>query len=189
MRRNVKIWTGIVLFQTVFGLAVFAITRQYYRPQSREAVAVGTPRSVADWPSAEAIARVLGPSRPAPAVPAADDPLAISRQADEAFGSRDYARAAQLYEQLLASDARNVDVLNNLAITLHYLGRSQEALERLRLAIEIEPAHQRAWLTTGFVNAQLGNRERAREALAKAAELGTDASIRESALEMLRDLE
>jgi Tfp pilus assembly protein PilF len=116
------------------------------------------------------------------------DPLAIAHEADELFARKQFAEAAQRYEQLPALDSDNVDVYNNLGITLHYLGRSEEALQRLAEGAALDPQHQRLWLTTGFVNLQLGNTELARAALTKAITAGSDLSIRESAEMMLASL-
>jgi cytochrome c-type biogenesis protein CcmH/NrfG len=55
--------------------------------------------------------------------------------------------------------------------------------------IAIDPDHQRSWLTLGFVNSQLGNTEQAHTALTKATQVGTDDSIRQSAMKMLEDLQ
>jgi Flp pilus assembly protein TadD len=96
--------------------------------------------------------------------------------------------AADLYARLLALNPKNVDILNELGLTLHYTGRSAEALQRLNEGVALNPAHQRIRLTLGFVNSQLGNFQEARAALTAATQLGTDQSIRQSALDMLKNL-
>ena len=93
-----------------------------------------------------------------------------------------------MYERLLAFGPNNADVLNNLGLTLHYLGRSSEALGRLNEGVALDPGNQRIWLTLGFVNSQLGNVDEARAALSTATQVGTDESIRESARKMLDGL-
>ena len=184
--RTTRFWLTMAVFQIGFGVGVFVITRHYYI-----AAAVDTPAPAAKaalslrWPDVAPMA----PRAPTAAESAASaDPLTISTQADAAFADKQYDRAAELYEQLLQLDASNVDIYNNLGITLHYLGRSEEALRRLGEGVALNPQHQRIWLTTGFVNLQLGNTERARTALTNAASLGTDASIRDSAQKMLASL-
>jgi Tfp pilus assembly protein PilF len=164
---------------------VFALTRQYYLSERPELVAP-TPTALAEspWPD---VARMLA-SPVTPAATGPSDPVAIAREADELFTRKQYAQAAQRYEQLLALDSGNVDVYNNLGITLHYLGRSEEALRRLAEGAALDPQHQRLWLTTGFVNLQLGSTELARAALTKAIASGNDSSIRESAEKMLASL-
>jgi tetratricopeptide (TPR) repeat protein len=116
------------------------------------------------------------------------DPIEISRRADEFFANKQYDGAANLYEQLLVLNPNNADTYNNLGLTLHYLGRSAEALSRLNEGVALDVENQRIWLTLGYVNSQLGNTEQARKALTTAAQIGNDASIRQSALNMLEAL-
>ncbi|MDH3751165.1 MAG: hypothetical protein OEU40_11265, partial [Gammaproteobacteria bacterium] len=73
-------------------------------------------------------------------------------------------------------------------LTLHYLGRSTEALRRLNDGIAVDRSNQRIWLTLGYVNSELGNTEEARTALTTATQIGSDESIRQSALNMLENL-
>ena len=180
-------------FQVVFGLAVFAITRQYYVHPIFESGNVGDDAPVVgqllpEW--ADNIRRAdLAQIRP-PALSGRiiEDPVEISRQANEFFANERYDRAADLYEQLLAFGPDNVDTINNLGITLYYLGRSTEALGRLNEGVAIDPTHQRIWLTLGFVNSQLGNIEQARTALSTAAQMGIDNEVGQSAASMLENL-
>jgi Flp pilus assembly protein TadD len=117
-----------------------------------------------------------------------EDPAEISRQAGEYFTKKQYDKAEKLYERLLVLGPNNVETFNNLGITLHYIGRSNEALRRLNEGVAIDPAHQRIWLTLGFVNSQLGNTEQARAALNTAADLNAANEIGKSAIKMLADL-
>jgi Tfp pilus assembly protein PilF len=119
---------------------------------------------------------------------APSDPAEIYRRAEEFFVARQYAQAAQLYEQLLAFSADDAEIYNNLGLTLFYLGRPDEALARLDEGVAKDPDHQRIWLTLGYVNSQLGNIEEARAALTRATETGGNASISEAAMEMLAQL-
>ncbi|MDH3616709.1 MAG: tetratricopeptide repeat protein [Gammaproteobacteria bacterium] len=189
MTRDAKFWVALAVFQVVFGLAVFAITRDYYQQEPAEVRAHPgeIDRSTSTWQgiSENDIAR-LAPGVFAEATP--QDPVQISRQADEFFANRQYQSAANSYERLLTFDPENVEVLNNLGLTLHYLGRSDEALRRLNEGVAIDPGNQRIWLTLGYVNGQLGNTEQSRTALTKATETGTDEAIRRSAIQMLEDL-
>ncbi len=117
-----------------------------------------------------------------------DDPIEISRHANESFSNKQYDRAAELYALLLPFDPGNVDTYNNLGITLHYLGRPSEALARLREGVAVDPGHQRIRLTLGFVNSQLGNIQEARTALTTATALGADNEVGRSAAKMLESL-
>ena len=190
MHRNVGFWIALSVFQIVFGLAVFAVTRDIYMADT-DAVSKEI---------APAIQRPLGQTNSglevSPAMmdlltaiqPTTTDPVQISRMADEAFNNKNFARAAQLYEQLLAFDPGSAGAHNNLGLTLHYLGRSEDALRRLNEGATLDPGNQRIWLTLGFVNSQLGNVEEARKALTTAKEIGTNSNVSQSAENMLRDL-
>ena len=77
---------------------------------------------------------------------------------------------------------------NNLGITLHYLGRSAEALQILNQGVTVDPNYQRIWLTLGFVSAQTGLAAEAQSALKTAVELGPDTEVGRSAADMLKGL-
>lgn len=190
MIRDARFWIPMIAFQVLFGLAVFAITRDYYVQDSNKVIAHPpiANQSAAVWPNnvTEADIARLAPS--AFGESTVQDPVEISRQADVFFSNRQYQRAANSYERLLAFDPKNVEVINNLGLTLHYLDRSDEALNKLNEGVALGADNQRIWLTLGYVNSQLGNVEQARTALTTAAQIGTDESIRQSAMKMLEDL-
>jgi tetratricopeptide (TPR) repeat protein len=190
MIRDTKFWISMTVFQVTFGLVVFAITRDYYIHEADKVNArpSTTQPSVSMWLDGITGTDVARLSSSALTQPAVQDPVEISRQADEFFVARQYDRAAELYERLLAFGPDNAEVLNNLGLTLHYLGRSSEALRRLDDGVAADPANQRIWLTLGFVNSQLGNTEQARTALTTATQIGSDESIRQAAREMLENL-
>jgi len=187
---NTKFWVSAVVFQVAFGLAVFAITREYYIQDadsvSPRPAAIG--QSAPVWPNVITATEIARLSLPTLSEPNLQDPNEISRRAGEFFTNRQYDRAADLYEQLLAIRPNDAESYNNLGITLHYLGRSEEALRRLNEGVAVGPEHQRIWLTLGFVNSQLGNIDQARTALTTAAQIGSDDSIRQSAMSMLEEL-
>lgn len=180
----------MTLFQVFFGLAVFAITRDYYLKNmelaSAQSPALEQPAVI--WPnniSRTEIARLISPSVNLSAI---QDPAELSRLANEYFANRQYDKAAEFYERLLVFSPNDVNTLNNLGITLHYLGKTTEALRWLNQGVVVDPDNQRIWLTLGFVNSQLGKTELARAALTTATQIGTDESIRQSAVKMLEDL-
>jgi tetratricopeptide (TPR) repeat protein len=192
MNRDAKFWTVLAVFQVLFGFAVFAVTREYYLQDAGSANALPpainqpAPTLGAGGITEMARARLTHSSS---GEPAAQGPVEVSRQAaDQLFSSQQYDRAADMYERLLALSPHNVDILNELGLTLHYLGRSTEALQRLNEGVAADPTHQRIRLTLGFVHSQLGNTKEARAALTAATQLGTDETIRQSAREMLRNL-
>ena len=190
--RGAQFWITMAVFQAAFGLTVFAATRHHYLSSAPPAAlpawaaGIGTTLPTAA-PAAVPIA--LAPAEPAAAAPASNDPAAILQRADAAFTGGNYAEAAALYDQLLALDPQNVELYNNLGLTLHYLGNSDEALKKLAAGLAIDANHQRTWLTTGFVNLRLGKTSEARTALTKARDVGDDKQIRESAEKMLAGLQ
>ena len=190
MIRDTRFWTWMAVFQVFFGLAVFAITRDYYMIDTTRisAHASTTNPTVPAWPNVVTETNIARLSWSAAVDSTVMDPAEMSRQADEFFSNRQYDQAAALYERLLAFGPPNADVHNNLGLTLHYLGRSTEALDRLNDGVAVDPDNQRIWLTLGFVNSQLGNTEQARTALTAATKIGSDESIRQSAMTMLENL-
>ena len=187
--RNSTFWVLMAVFQVFFGFAVFAITRDYY--QQKPAPVRAHPATISPSASPWQGITTTDLSRLAPGVvdeSISDNPAELSRQANAFFSRQQYQQAARLYERMLAIDPNNVEVLNNLGLTLHYLGRSDEALRRLNDGVALDSSHQRIWLTLGYVNSQRGNVEQARTALTKATEIGSDESIRQSAQRMLQEL-
>jgi Flp pilus assembly protein TadD len=190
MNRSAKFWVLMAAFQLAFGLAVFALTRQYYIDSATTAAPSSTvmPGSVTTWPDSDTAADLARLGSLASGQQTVEDPFEVARQANEYFANKQYERAAERYERLLVLGPNNVDTYNNLGLTLHYLGRSGEALSRLNQGVTLEPAHQRSWLTLGFVNSQLGNFEQARSALTKAVQINSGNEVGQSALAMLEDL-
>ena len=190
MIHSPKFWIPMTVFQVVFGLAVFAITRQYYIHDldnvSARPTVIRQPSHL--WPDRITETNQARFSSSTFSQSAIEDPVEISRQADEFFTKKQYDRAADLYERLLVFGPNNVDTYNNLGITLHYLGRSAEALRKLNEGVAVDPTYQRIWLTLGFVNSQLGNTEQARTALTTAAKMGANNEVGQSAVRMLEDL-
>ena len=190
MIREPKFWISMAVFQVLFGLAVFAITREYYAPDAKIVSAhpstLNQPAVV--WPNGITQTEIARLSSPTFGNPATQDPVELFRQAEQFFANRQYDQAADSYERLLAFRPNDAEIYNNLGLTLHYLGRPSESLRRLDEGVAVDPNHQRIWLTLGYVNSQLGNTVQAREALTKASQVGTDDSIRQSAIKMLEAL-
>ena len=187
---SAKFWISMAVLQVLFGLAVFSVTREYYIGDADNVSAQQstTDQSALGWPDGITETYIAGLVSSSINDPTIQDPVEISRQADEFFANKQYDRAVDLYEQLLVFSPNDPEVYNNLGLTLHYLGRSTEALRRLNDGVAVDATHQRIWLTLGFVNSQLGDTEQARTALTNAAQIGADESIRQSAMKMLEDL-
>ena len=189
-QRTVTFWIYLLIFQIAFGLAIFGFTRDYYAGDS-EANPVAAVSGSRTMPAVTEPAATFTPEMFDTLVtlqPDMTNPVEISRLADQYFANEQYEKAAEWYEKLLEFGPDNVDTLNNLGLTLHYLGRSEEALARLNQGAMIDPTHQRVWLTLGFVNSDMGNAEDARTALTTAVSINPDNSIGQSASGMLARL-
>lgn len=190
MNRNIKFWVFLAVFELIFGLTIFAVTRHYYSQADTPAAPVQT----ADHSAGAG----LPPATPGsdmeqlmdlfPTEPVSKDPQAMLMQADNHFARAEYDQAARGYAELLDMGVRDVDVFNNLGITLHYLGQSPDALQVLADGIAVDPTYQRIWLTSGFVNSQIGDIEQARIALEKARSLDPNSEVGQAAQQMLEQL-
>lgn len=189
MFKSPKFWIPMIAFQIVFGLSIFTITRQYYIQDLVDTGAApsGTEQASIAMPSQSASMNI-SLSNLTTFTTSPTDPVEIARLANEYFSLNQYDRAAEMYQQLLALNPSNVDIYNNLGITLHYLGKSTEAIDKLNEGATLDPTYQRIWLTLGFVNSQLGNLEQARSALEAAVKIGTDNDVGRSAEQMLAEL-
>ena len=116
------------------------------------------------------------------------DPATMSLLANKYFANKQYAEAADLYGQLSALDPGNVDIQNNLGLTLHYINQSQEALAVLTKGSALNPDNQRIWLTLGYVNKELGNLDAAKLSLETAERIDPDNDVGKSASKMLTEL-
>jgi len=184
-----RFWLLMAVFQVAFGLAVFAITRHFYIEDDAARVSPGPGHPTEDaWPEPSAESDLENLISNFPGNSRTDDPVEISRQADEYFSKQQYEKAADSYRKLLKFDPENADTYNNLGITLHYIGRSVEALQVLNEGVTVDPSYQRIWLTLGFVNSQVGNTVEARKALATAVNMGADTEVGQSATQMLQAL-
>ena len=190
MARNLKFWIPMTVFQIAFGLTIFTITRHYYIQDSKivsnDTTEMRQPSFV--WPDGYTETNPAQLNSSTFSQSTIENPAEISRQADEFFTKKQFAEAAKLYEQLLLLSPDNAETYNNLGITLHYIGRSNDALRRLNEGVAIDPTNQRIWLTLGFVYSQLGDTEQARAALTIAANMNTENEIGKSATEMLTNL-
>ena len=100
MNQKLKFWIPMALFQVVFGLTTFTITRQYYIHNSDNVSDNTTeiiqpafvwPDSITETNPAQLNASIFSQS-------ITDNPAEISRQANEYFTKKQYGKAAKLYE-------------------------------------------------------------------------------------------
>jgi tetratricopeptide (TPR) repeat protein len=197
MNRSVRFWALLAVIQVAFGLAVFGLTRHYYLDRAGQnpdtapgAAAVAAhplpvvPAGTPEDDLARLIATFPGPAGQA----GGGDPVELARQGDLAFGNGEYPRAAELYAGALAAGDRDVNTYNSLGLTLHYLGRSGEALQVLGEGVALDAGYQRIWLTLGFVHGQLGHTDPAREALERAWDIDPESDVGRSAADLLKQL-
>jgi tetratricopeptide (TPR) repeat protein len=172
-----RFWTGIVIFQVIFGGCVFVLTKAHYQhPQPQSTALVSTPRV----------------QTPAPPIPISsfpsNDPVALKSRANDQFLARDFLGAVETYERLVKIEPNDPDTLNNLGLVLHYVKRSDAAIASLERAVGLSPNHQRSWLTIGFVRKSLGQNDAARAAFEKVLAIDPNASITSEARRMMAEL-
>jgi Flp pilus assembly protein TadD len=186
MKIGFKLVSVVLLLQIVTGVLVFTLTRAYYLE-----TAAPNPDAMSDR-QAETVDlttdELIQSLQKLTERPVSANPAEINQQANEAFQQQNFQRAAGLYQRLLELSPEDASAYNNLGLTLHYLGRSEDALEILRMGSELQPNFQRIWLTLGFVNKGMGRNAAARQALERAIALGADTDPGRSAQAMLREL-
>lgn len=89
-----------------------------------------------------------GGVRPGPA--GLEDVVVLTRQAEEAYASEDWAAAEKAYRRLTEAVPQNAENWFRLGNALARLGRHQEAIARYREALVREPGHARAWHNLGM---------------------------------------
>lgn len=185
---NIKTISIVLALQIATALSVFLLTRSYYLDQPKIVDNTSPPsNSPALGESTQALIDSLQ-NHPQLQIQNSEDPAEVDRQANEAFLNGDYPTAARLYQRVIELAPHQAEPHNNLGLTLHYLGRSEEALEILHRGVELGPEFQRIWLTLGFVQSGVGNIEAAKQAFNRAIELGPDLPPGKSAQEMLNKL-
>jgi tetratricopeptide (TPR) repeat protein len=101
--------------------------------------------------------------------------------ADAYFEARRYPEAIPIYEQALAIAPGDADLLNDLGLSLFYLGKGAEALAAVTAATEADPAFKHAWLSTGFILLSMGRLDEAVAPLNKVKELDPNGPLAETA--------
>ena len=187
MKMDARFWAAQIVFQVIFGLAIFGITRAIYVKD----LSPPTVRSESA-PSVRSQARAPAPApapQPAPSLSLSqEDPVRLGELADEWFGIGDYARAAEAYASLAHLDPTNPEHYNNLGISQHYLGQPQEALATLRKGTGYADDYPRLWLTLGFVQARQGLYDDARASFGQAIGIAPESDIAAEAQRMLQQL-
>ncbi len=183
-------WLQTLALLFVFGLIVFAVTRQMYVGDTQTVSATGSdtaaPSAMPQGDQLEINTALLESLLSFDSKK--KDPATMLLLADKYFANKQYAEAADLYGQLSALDPGNVGIQNNLGLTLHYINKSEEALAVLMKGSALEPNNQRIWLTLGYVNKELGNLDEAKLSLETAERIDPDNDVGKSASKMLSEL-
>ena len=183
-------WLQTLALLLVFGLIVFAVTRQIYVGDAQTVTATGSdtaaPSAMPQGDQFEINTALLDSLLSIDSKK--KDPATMSLLANQYFENKQYAEAADLYRQLSALDPGNVDIQNNLGLTLHYINRSEEARAVLIKGSALNPDNQRIWLTLGYVNKELGNLDEAKLSLETAVQIDPGNDIGRSASKMLSEL-
>ena len=208
LRWSISTILAVVAFQVVFGAVVFMVTRNHYNrtPVPEVAMPLDIPHGVPARTSAEnpvllpgseritvEDARKMVKAEPAGSEPtygaaSNSNPEDLARVADQHFREGLYQKAAGEYARLLEYAPDNVDLYNNLGLTLHYVDRNPEAIGYLEKGIALDDGNQRIWLTLGFVQTSMGEVTAARRALLKAVELDPGSRVGLEAKRLLDDL-
>ncbi len=115
-----------------------------------------------------------------------NDPEVLWRLGDAYFDSKQFAEAADYYKKAIQFKPDETDIYNDLGLSVHYLGKSDEGLKYVEQGIKKNPYHQRIWLTKGFILAYgIGDLQGAKAAWEKAAALGPESQIGKAAYEFL----
>lgn len=183
-------WLQTLALLVISGVIVFAVTREMYVSDAQttsasSSVAASSPAMPPNDQlvvNTDMLKSLLSPDSQQ------KDPATMSLLANQYFENRQYEEAADLYGQLSALDPENVDLQNNLGLTLHYINRSDEALAVLTKGSKLDPGNQRIWLTLGFVNKALGNLDAARSSLETAENIDPVSDVGKSATKMLSEL-
>ncbi|MBI2411697.1 MAG: tetratricopeptide repeat protein [Deltaproteobacteria bacterium] len=115
-----------------------------------------------------------------------NDPEVLWRLGDAYFDSKQFAEAADYYKKAIQFKPDETDIYNDLGLSVHYLGKSDEGLKYVEVGIKKNPYHQRIWLTKGFILAYgMGDLQGAKAAWEKAAALNPESQIGKAASEFL----
>lgn len=177
-------WVGAVVFLAIYGVAVFLGTRAYYTAQPSTSAAP-TPAAMPASALPPNHPSIGGGLRPLPLEPLGNDLPTVMDKANAAFDKKDYETAVLGYAHAVKLAPDNAALYNDLGLTLFYLGRTDEALEKLNKGVQLDPQLQRLWLTLGFVQSHAQHPQEARSALQKAIDLGADNEIGQEARKIL----
>lgn len=108
---------------------------------------------------------------------------------DAYFEARQFSDASTYYKKALLVKPNEVDIYNELGLSVHYLGNTDDGLKVVEEGIKKDPLHQRIWLTKGYLLAYgKGDLEGAKTAWEKAKALNPESQVGKAASEYLAQL-
>ncbi|MBI5237224.1 MAG: hypothetical protein HY887_02235 [Deltaproteobacteria bacterium] len=171
---------GVILAAIVVGVAGYLIGSKSKSPTSGQETETSAPGQT---DASSLVAELEAGLRKNP-----DDLSALRRLADGYFDIAEFDKAAGHYKRL-ALKSNDVDLYNEIGISLHYAGRSSEGIKYIDEGIRKNPGHQRIWLTKGFIMAHgIGDLKAARAAWEKARSLNPDSPIGKAAGDYLAEM-
>lgn len=94
--------------------------------------------------------------------------MQLKQQGLQAFDRKDYAAALELFQAFLAERPGFADIRHAAGLCLGFLGRTEEALEQLALAIRVNPGYVEAHINSALLLQELGRYDEARAAFDEA---------------------
>ncbi|MDP2682794.1 MAG: tetratricopeptide repeat protein [Deltaproteobacteria bacterium] len=110
-----------------------------------------------------------------------NDAKAFAEVGDIYFDQHKFIDAIEYYKKAIAMDPQDIDAYNDMGLSYHYIGKSDDGLKYVEEGIKKNPAYQRLWLTKGFILAIRGNIADARSAWEKAYRLDPNTDVGRSA--------
>lgn len=106
------------------------------------------------------------------------------------FDSQNAIKAIEAYDQALALDGNDPDVLTDQAIMFRQVGWYEKAIENFKHANELNPKHVNSLFNMGIVYMQdLGDKEKAKEAFNRFLELVPTGPSADRAKKMIEHME
>jgi tetratricopeptide (TPR) repeat protein len=94
--------------------------------------------------------------------------MQLKQQGLQAFDRKDYAAALELFQAFLEERPGFADIRHAAGLCLGFLGRAEEALEQMRLAVRVNPGYVEAHINSALLLQELGRYDEAREAFEQA---------------------
>jgi tetratricopeptide (TPR) repeat protein len=92
----------------------------------------------------------------------------LRQQGLNAFERKDYPAALEAFRAILAERPWFADIRHYTALCLGFMGRTEEALEQIDLAVDVNPRYVEAHINRALLLQELGRYEEARRAVERA---------------------